>query len=122
MPPMEKSTKQAADKEAVDAFMAKLGQATRAIHETKKDPALVRDGCRAMLNQLLDLDVMSQNVNADIWDKMTPAQRDTFRVAFEHRMIANCVQQFGGYEGQKMQLAGVRTAPRSVRGTPRPRA
>lgn len=95
---------------SVEAFIARLDIATRAIHENSKgDPALMRQGCRDLLNQLLDLDTMAQTVNVEIWGKMTASQRETFRAAFEYRMISSCVQQFGGYEGQNMRLAGVRT-------------
>src|SRR5262245_46756276 len=35
---------------SVDAFIAKLDNASRAIHEnSKKDPELMREGCRALL-------------------------------------------------------------------------
>jgi ABC-type transporter MlaC component len=96
---------------SINDFVAKLDSATRAIHEnSKKDATLIREGCRALLNEILDLDAMAQAANAEIWEKMTAPQRELFRVAFEHRMIANCVRQFGTYEGESLQLAGVRTA------------
>jgi len=95
---------------SVDDFVAKLDSATRAIHESsKKDASLVREGCSTLLNEILDLDAMAKSANAEIWEKMTASQRDLFRVAFEHRMIANCVRQFGTYEGESLKLAGVRT-------------
>jgi len=94
----------------IEAFIAKLDGATRAIHEnSKKDPALIREGCRELLNEILDLNAMAQASNAEIWDQMTLPQRGTLRLAFEHRMVGNCVRQFGGYEGEYLQLAGVRT-------------
>ena len=94
---------------SVEAFVAKLDNATRAIHEnSKKDPTLVQQGCRDLLNKILDLDTMARASNVDIWEKMTSTQRDTFRMAFERRMIGNCVQQLGGYKGESLQLAGVR--------------
>ena len=96
---------------SIDDFVAKLDSATRAIHESsKKDVTLVREGCRALLNEILDIDAMAQAANVEIWEKMTASQRDLFRVAFEHRMIANCIRQFGTYEGESLKLAGVRTA------------
>jgi ABC-type transporter MlaC component len=52
---------------------------------------------------------MAQDVNTELWEKMTPTQRETFRAAFEHRMISSCVKQFRGYEGQNLQVLGVRT-------------
>lgn len=95
---------------AIDAFVAKLDSATRAIHEnSKKDDALIREGCRQLLNEVLDLDAMAKATNDEIWQKMTAPQRETFRAAFEHRMIASCVRQFGTYAGENLQLAGVRT-------------
>jgi ABC-type transporter MlaC component len=94
---------------SVDDFVAKLDSATRAIHELKKDASLVREGCSTLLNEILDLDAMAKSANTEIWEKMTVSQRDLFRVAFEHRMIANCVRQFGTYEGESLKLAGVRT-------------
>jgi ABC-type transporter MlaC component len=95
---------------SVEAFIAKLGNGSRAIHQvSKQDPALIRAGCRDLLNEILDLDAMAQAVNVEIWVKMTPPQRDTFRAAFEQRMITNCMRQFDGYEGELIQLAGVRT-------------
>ena len=95
----------------VEAFVARLDKSTRAIHEnSKKDPALIREGCRNLVNEILDLDTMTKAVNVEIWDKMTPAQRETIRAAFEHRMVGNCVHQFVGYEGELLKLAGVRTA------------
>ncbi len=96
---------------SVEAFIAKLGSGTRAIYQiSKQDPALIRAGCRDLLNIILDLDAMAQASNVDIWDKITPLQQGTIRAAFEHRMITSCMRQFGGYEGEHMQLAGVRTA------------
>ena len=95
---------------SVEEFIAKLDSATRAIHEnSKKDPAFIREGCHDLLNQILDLDAMAQATNAEIWDKMTLPQRDSYRSAFEQRMISNCVRQFGGYEGEFLSLAGVRS-------------
>jgi ABC-type transporter MlaC component len=95
---------------SIDDFVAKLDSATRAIHESsKKDVTRVNEGCRVLLNDILDLDAMAQSANVEIWEKMTAPQRDLFRVAFEHRMIANCVRQFGTYEGERLKLAGVRT-------------
>jgi ABC-type transporter MlaC component len=95
---------------SVEAFIIKLDSATRAIHEaSKNDPALIREGCRDLLGETLDLNAMAQATNADIWDQMTLAQRDTLRLAFEHRMVGNCVRQFGGYDGEFLKLIGVRT-------------
>src|SRR5262249_3649013 len=94
---------------SVEAFVAKLDSATRAIHaNSKKDPNLIRDGCRELLQQILDLDAMAKDVNVDLWEKMTPTQRETFRAAFEHRMVSRCVKQIGAYDGESMQLLGVR--------------
>jgi ABC-type transporter MlaC component len=94
---------------SVDEFVAKLDSTTRAIHaSSNKDAALVRKGCRGLLNEILDLDAMAKAANVQIWEKMTDNQRDLFRVAFEHRMIENCVRQFSSYEGESLQLAGVR--------------
>jgi ABC-type transporter MlaC component len=96
--------------QSIDAFLTRLDSATRAIHESaKKDPALIREGCRALLNETLDLDAMTEAANAEIWSRMTTGQRTMFRLAFEQRMIGNCVRQFGTYEGETMQLAGIRT-------------
>ena len=95
---------------SVEEFIAKLDSATRAIHEnSKKDPALIHEGCHDLLNQILDLDAMAQATNAEIWDKMTLPQRESYRAAFEQRMISNCVRQFNEYEGELLQLAGVRS-------------
>lgn len=95
---------------SVEAFVDKLDSATRAIHvNAQKDPNLIREGCRDLLSETLDINAMAQATNAEIWDQMTVAQRDVLRLAFEHRMIGNCVRQFGGYEGEQLQLAGVRT-------------
>ena len=94
---------------SIDAFVARLDSATRAIHvNSKKDAARIREGCRQLLNDVLDLDAMAQAANDDIWNKMTAPQRETFRAAFEHRMIGSCVRQFGTYEGEYLKLAGVR--------------
>ena len=96
---------------SVDEFVAKLDSTTRAIHEnSKKDATLVREGCRKLLSETLNLDAMAQAANVEIWEKMTAPQRNLFRVAFEHRMIGNCVRQFGTYVGESLKLAGVRTA------------
>src|SRR5262249_37654548 len=79
----------------LQAFIAKLDKATRAMHESaKKGPAEVREGCRAFLNEFLDLDAMTEATNAEIWSQMTPRQRESFRTAFERRMITTCVRQF----------------------------
>jgi len=95
---------------AVDAFVAKLDSATRAIHEnSKNDHALIREGCRQLLNDMLDLDAMARATNDEMWEKMTAPQRETFRAAFEHRMVGSCVRQLGTYTGETLQLAGVRT-------------
>src|SRR5262245_17089820 len=68
----------------VDAFVAKLDNSTRAIHESaKKDSRFVGIGCRELLNEILDLDVMTQAANVEIWEQMTPPQRDIVRAAFE---------------------------------------
>jgi ABC-type transporter MlaC component len=111
-PETESKTKPSAQTSpAIDDFVAKLDSATRAIHEdSKKDAALVREGCGALLSEILDLDAMTRAANVEIWEKMTPEQRDLFRAAFEHRMIENCVRQFGTYEGESLNLAGVRKA------------
>lgn len=93
----------------VEAFIAKLDSATHAIYENgKKDPALVRDGCRDLLNGVLNLTAMARATNTEIWEQMTPPQRETLRAAFENRMVSNCVRQFGRYDGEYMRLAGVR--------------
>jgi ABC-type transporter MlaC component len=97
---------------SVEAFITKLGSGTRAIHQiSKQNPTLIRAGCRDLLNEILDLDAMAQASYVDIWDKMTPLQRDTIRAAFEQRMITICMRQFGGNgnEVEHIQLAGVRT-------------
>src|SRR5258706_8912897 len=45
---------------SVDDFVARLDSATRAIHvSSKKDVTLVREACRALLNEILDLDAMA---------------------------------------------------------------
>ena len=94
---------------SVDAFIAKLDSTTRAIHKSSKnDAVLIREGCSKLLNEVLDLDAMARAVNNDLWEKISASQRETFRAAFEHRMISNCVRQFVSYEGDKLQLAGVR--------------
>jgi ABC-type transporter MlaC component len=94
---------------SIEAFVAKLDSATRAIHESsRKEPALLREGCRDLLSEMLDLNAMAQASNAEIWEQMTLPQRDTFRLAFEHRMVGNCVRQFGGYGGEFLLLMGVR--------------
>jgi ABC-type transporter MlaC component len=93
----------------VEAFIARLDSASRAIHENaKKDPALLREGCRVLLNEVLDINAMAQATNAEIWELMTAPQRDTIRAAFEHRMVSNCVRQFAQYEGENMRLAGIK--------------
>jgi ABC-type transporter MlaC component len=99
-----------ANAEQVGAFVEKLESGTRTIFVNAKNGLTpVHDGCREFLNEILDLDAMAHAVNAEIWEKMTSAQRGTFRVAFERRMIGNCVRQFDEYEGAVLQLAGVRT-------------
>jgi ABC-type transporter MlaC component len=96
---------------SIDEFIAKLDSTSRAIHaSSKNDATLIRDGCRRLLNEILDLDAMAQAANVEIWEKMTASQRDLFRLAFEHRMVGNCVRQFGTYGGESLELAGVRTA------------
>jgi ABC-type transporter MlaC component len=93
----------------IDAFIVRLDNATRAIHANGQDnPALIREGCRELLNEVLDLDAMAQAANAELWPAMTPDQRETFRLAFGHRMVVKCVRQFGNYKGEKLQLVGVR--------------
>jgi len=94
----------------VKAFVTKLDKSTRSIQNSKKDQALIREGCRNLVNEILDLDAMSKAVNVEIWDKMTPAQRETIRAAFEPRMVGNCVRQFVGYESELLKLSGVRMA------------
>ena len=94
---------------SIEAFVARLDSATRAIHDSsRKDLALIREGCRDLLSEMLDLNAMAQASNAEIWEQMTLPQRDTLRLAFEHRMVGNCVRQFGGYGGEFLQLVGVR--------------
>jgi ABC-type transporter MlaC component len=94
---------------SIDAFIAKLDSATRAIHKnSKNDAALISVGCRQLLNEVLDLDAMAKAANNGLSEKMSAPQRETFRSAFEHRMVASCVRQFGTYAGEKLQLAGVR--------------
>ena len=95
---------------SVEAFIAQLDSATRAIHvKSKSDPALMREECRDFLNLVLDFDAMARATNEEIWDKMTLPQRATYRAAFEHRMVSSCVRQFSEYEGEVLQLAGVRS-------------
>jgi ABC-type transporter MlaC component len=107
----EQPVKTKSSDSSVEAFVAKLDSGTRAIHEkSKNDPVLIRQGCRDLLQQILDLDTMAKDVDAELWEKLTPPQRETFRGAFEHRMIASCVKQLGDYEGQNLQLLGIRTA------------
>lgn len=94
----------------IEAFIARLDGASRAIHEnSKKDPALVREGCRALLTEILDLPAMARATNSEIWEQMTPAQREVLGAAFEHRMVSRCVRQFAQYGGETMSLAGVKS-------------
>ena len=94
---------------SVDAFIAKLNNVTRTIYaNSKNDPASIRDGCRNLLNEILELNVMAQNASADTWNQMTLPQRENFRLAFEQRMIGKCVQQFGEDPGEGLELVGVR--------------
>jgi ABC-type transporter MlaC component len=96
---------------SAEAFTAKLNNATRAMHaNSRKDVLSIREGCRELTNEIFDLKAMAQSSNAEIWDKITLPQRDTLRLAFEHRMIGMCVRQFRQYEGDVLQLVGVRTA------------
>lgn len=95
----------------IEAFISRLDIGTRAIHENRKDPELVREGCRALLNEVLDLKVMARATNTEIWDLMDDSQRETLLAAFAHRMISNCVRQFAQYEGENMRLAGVKSTP-----------
>ncbi len=95
----------------IEAFIARLDSTIRAIHENAKDdPALIREGCRALLNDVLDLSAMARATNEEIWEKMTPSQQDLLRAAFEHRMVANCVRQLAQYDGANIRLAGVKPA------------
>jgi ABC-type transporter MlaC component len=97
-------------KPSVEAFVAKLDNAIRNIHQnSKKDSKLVDVGCRELLNEILDLNTMAQAAYVEVWERMTPPQRDIVRAAFEQRLISNCIRQFEGYEGDSLQLAGVRT-------------
>lgn len=106
----EKSETPAQTSSTIEAFVAKLDSATRAIHaNAKNDPALMREGCRDLLSEILDINAMAQASNSEIWEQMTQLQRDTLRLAFEHRMVRNCVLQLGGYDGGYLKLVGVRT-------------
>lgn len=108
--PAPKAESSAPSASTVESFIARLDSATRAIHEnSKNDPALIREGCRALLNEVLDLNAMTQATNVEIWQQMTPPQRDLLRAAFEHRMISSCVRQLALYEGENMRLAGVKS-------------
>jgi ABC-type transporter MlaC component len=95
---------------SVEAFVAKLNNASRAIHaDSTKGPEFIREGCRDFLNEIVDLKTMAQNSGADIWNQLTLPQRETFRLAFEHRMVGMCVREFGEYVGEFLEFVGART-------------
>jgi len=94
----------------VKEFITKINDHARTIHQNSKNVAApAGDGCRTMLNEIFDLNVMAQVATADFLDQMTLRQREAFRMAFEHRMIAHCMRQFESYDGEAIKLAGVRT-------------
>jgi ABC-type transporter MlaC component len=109
--PAPKTEVSAPSASTVEAFIARLDSATRAIREKSNDSAAMREGCHALLNELLDLNVMTRATNSEIWDQLTPTQQNLLRAAFEQRMVSACMRQFANYEGDSMQLAGIKSAP-----------
>src|SRR5262249_42762699 len=67
-----------------------------------------REGCREVVTRFLDLETMGRAAAEDAWDKMSDAQRESYRAAFADRMTAECGRQLAGNRGQDVRSISVR--------------
>src|ERR1700681_1960472 len=79
---------------SVEIFVAKLNNAAQAIYaNSKNDPALIREGCRNLLNEIVDLNTMAQNSSVKDWDQLTLPEREKLRSGFEYWLIGTCARE-----------------------------
>ncbi len=96
----------------VDAFVAKVSDGIKAIPaQAGGDKAKTVAACHDFLTRSLNLPAMAQAASRDGWPRMSAAQRDAYQAAFTQHLATQCGQEFAGYKGEAVTLAGVRTTP-----------
>jgi ABC-type transporter MlaC component len=95
---------------AVDVFVSQLDDTMHELHDKARgNAARIRAGCRDVVGRFLNLEAMAKAAGEDIWDKMSVAQRETYRTAFGDRMVAECGRQFADYRGEDVRELGTRS-------------
>jgi len=64
--------------------------------------------CGRVVSTIMDIDAVVKAGSVRIWDKMTPAQRDSYGKAAQLWAVRNCVQRNKDGKGTPLEFAGVR--------------
>jgi ABC-type transporter MlaC component len=60
------------------------------------------------MSHLMDVDLMARAAVKDAWDHMTTQQRNSYRSAFQEKIVSECLRVTRENKAEKVTLAGVR--------------
>jgi ABC-type transporter MlaC component len=95
---------------AIRDFVAYIGNSIRSMHAQDQAHAQrTPDRCGDFLSRVLDIETMTRTAATDVWDRMSPTQRRSYRAAFQARLVTECLRAVRRYRGEQITLAGIRS-------------
>jgi ABC-type transporter MlaC component len=101
---------------AISDFVAYISNSIRAMHaQDQAQSQRTPDRCGDFLSRVLDIETMMRAAASEVWDRMSPTQRRSYRAAFQARLVTECLRAVRRYRGEQITLAGVRSTTQGER-------